>query len=800
MKLTLDWLKDFVDVPVTDPADLVDVFESLGLEVEEWGRIEPTFSGVVVGKVLSVEPHPNADKVRLCTVDIGADAPSQIICGAWNFDAGAIVPVAVPGAVLQGDFEIGRRTIRGVESNGMICSEEELGLGDDAAGIMVLDGDYPWAAEHIGADLAKLLPFPDAYYDLAITPNRPDCMSVYGVARELAAYYDLDLVEPRTDVTEVGPPSTASITITDADACPRFVAREVRGLVARRSPHWLRRRLQLAGVRPISNIVDASNYAMLEVGHPTHAFDMDRLGDRVVVRHATAGETITTLDGVERTLEPSDIVVADETRPVAIAGIMGGADTEVHDGTSRVLIEAAYWNPPSILLTSKRLGLRSEASARFERGMDPNFCDRAADRVAHLLQELADGAVAPPLVDEYPKPIAPRSILFDVAEVRRLLGIDLTVAEVADLLRRLGFEVAGDGPLEVTVPTRRPDVTRPADLVEEIARLHGFDNIPDRVRTGTGGGLPTRERKLRKIRDVVVGAGYHEIATFSIIAESDLDALGLPEGNPARDAVAVSNPLNEEERLLRTTLVPGLLRALAVNESRQLKAIRLFEIGTVFMPGSGKLPEQPLRLGFVAGGQPEITWEGQGRTPDVFDATGLWELLAVELGVPQPAVRPHRSPVFHPGRCAEVLAMGTPIGTVGEVHPAVTERFGLTGRVVAGEIDLDELLLERTPWRFEPPSTYPPVIIDLAFAVDDDMPAAALTDTVRRAGGPFLEELTVFDVFAGGNLGQGRKSIAIRLVFRAPDRTLTDDDLVPIRTAIVEAVERTLGGTLRGAS
>ena len=491
MKFTLDWMQEFVDLPTSDPEEIAEALESLGHEVEGWERTTHRFEGVVVGRVLEVGAHPNADKVRVTKVDVG-DEVLDIICGAWNFEAGAVVPVAVPGAVLQGDFEITQRKIRGIVSNGMICSESELEVGEDAAGIMVLDDDYPDAGERLGEDFVGLLPADDVVFDVSITPNRPDCMSVYGLARELAAFYKAPLVEP--DLELPGGDAATSVTIVDDVACPRFVAREVRGITVGASPHRIRARLAAVGVRPISNVVDASNYAMMEFGHPTHAFDVDRLGETVVVRRATQDEVITTLDDNERTLDASDIVVADGESPVAIAGVMGGANTEVTDETRNVFIEAAYWDPPSVLLTSKRLGLRSEASARFERGMDPEFCRFAADRVAQILVETAGGTVAG-VVDEYPAPPAPRSIELHMSEIERLLGIRLEPEAAADLLERFGFRSAGDDPLIVDVPTRRPDVHRPADLIEEIARLYGYDNIPGRLRFGDGLGLPVREQR-----------------------------------------------------------------------------------------------------------------------------------------------------------------------------------------------------------------------------------------------------------------------------------------------------------------
>ena len=797
MKLTLSWLREFVDVPDMSAEDLVDTFENLGHEVEEYAVLEPAFRGVVVGEVLDVSPHPNADKVRLTSVDVGSET-LEIICGAWNFEAGAIVPVAVPGAVLGEDFEITRRSIRGVTSNGMICSEIELGLGDEADGIMVLDPDYPHAAASIGSDFGEVIGLPDVWLDLDITPNRPDCLSVYGLARDLAAFFELPLRGYDIAVTESGEPSQMSVGIHVPAMNPRFAGREVRGITVGPSPHWLRRRLDLAGVRPISNVVDASNYAMLEFGHPTHAFDIERLGNRIETRMAHQGETVVTLDGQERGLSTADIVVTDGDKVVAIGGVMGGASTEVDPETTDVFIEAAYWDPPSVLMTSKRLGLRSEASARFERGADPSFCALGADRVAQLLEQIAGGTSAPGPVDENPGDIRPWTITYPLSETKRILGISLGSAETTRLLSRLTFDVEGSDPLEVTVPTRRPDVRRPVDLIEEIARLHGFEGIPDSVPHGPGDGLPFRERRLRQIRGLMAGAGYHEMLSFSFIGASDLDALGYAEGHAVREGISVVNPLNDAEGVMRTTLLPGLLKGASVNVARRIPSVKLFEIGKVFLPGTGKLPDQPDRLGFVDAGVPASSWLEAGREPDIYDGTGLWEMLAGNLDITDWRLEASTWPAFHPGRCAEVVVADAIIGVIGEVHPEVAGSFGLTGRVVAGELDLAELLVDRGPWQYVEPSTYPPIIFDLAFEVDGDVSTAAIVESARQGAGELLEDVRVFDVFTGASVGEGRKSVALSLTFRAPDRTMTDEEVAPIRRSIVEHVVGAVGGELRG--
>lgn len=795
MKLTRSWIDDFVSVPTDDPIELLEAFESLGHEIEAWHPIKAAFRGVVVGKVLEVAPHPDADKVRVTQVDVGSET-LEIICGAWNFEAGAVVPVAVPGAVLGEDFEITRREIRGVVSNGMICSEIELGLGDEADGIMVLNDDYPASADAIGDDFAEFMGLPDVFYEVNVTPNRPDCLSVYGLCRDLAALYQIPIRDQNISVDASGEPNDVEVSIEIPELCGRFAGRRVRGITVGPSPHWIRWRLTQAGVRPISNVVDASNYAMIEFGYPTHAFDVDRLGNTISVRLASEGESIVTLDDQERTLTAADLVVTDGSQPVAIGGVMGGASTEVHDGTTDVFIEAAYWDPATILVSSKRLDLRSEASKRFERGADPSFCPKGADRVAQLLTDIAGGIPAPGPVDVNPADVQPWTIAYPLSETERILGVALDAETTTDLLNRMSFTVSGTDPLTVTVPTRRPDVQRPVDLVEEIARLHGFADIPDSVPSGPGGGLPYEEQRLRRIREVMVGAGYYQMMTFSFIGDADLDKLALPEGHVARSGIAVVNPLNETEGVMRTTLLPGMLKAAASALGRGVAESRLFEIGKVFLSSGAKLPDQPDRLGFILAGSVAPTWDAPSSEFTVYDATGTWEVLSTALSIPDASVRQASAPVFHPGRCAEVLIGDVVVGTVGEVHPSVARSFGLDGRVVAGEIDLAELLIDRGPWQYHPPSIFPPAIFDMAFVVDSVVPGASVVGAASVSD--LIEKSEIFDVFEGESIGSGKKSIAIRFTLRAMDRTLTDQEVAPIRKQIAEAVAASVGGELRG--
>jgi phenylalanyl-tRNA synthetase beta chain len=797
MKLTLAWLRDFIDLPTSDPAELIEAFESLGHEIEDWHIIEPTFTGVVIGRVLEVSPHPNADKVRLTRVDVGTEV-LDIICGAWNFEAGAIVPVAVPGAVLGGDFTITRRDIRGITSNGMICSETELDLGTEADGIMVLNADYPDAGDNVGAPFADLVGFPDVYFDVNVTPNRPDCLSVYGLARDLAAFYEIPLRPMEISVTTDGAPTQITVTIDDPEMCPRFSGRQVRDITVGTSPHWIRRRLDLAGVRPISNVVDASNYAMIEFGYPTHAFDVDRLGDTILVRLAHDGESITTLDDQERVLTSDDIVVTNGSRPVAIGGVMGGASTEVHEGTTDVFIEAAYWNPPNILMTSKRLGLRSEASGRFERGADPSFCPSGADRVAQLLSLTAGGTPAPLPVDVNPGDITPWTIVFPLSATRRTLGIGLSSKETTSLLERLTFGVEGTDPLTVAVPTRRPDVRKSIDLVEEIARLHGFASIPDTVPSGPGEGLPPSERRLRSLRNIMVGSGLSEILTFSFIGADDLKHLYPEDPASVADAIAVVNPLNETEGVMRTSLIPGLLKAASTNIGRRLPSATLFEIGKVFLQGAGKIPDQPDRLGLILAGKPDAQWHTAGREFDIYDGIGIIEMIASQMGVPGGHLVQSTRPPFHPGRCADVMIGDSRIGTVGEITPSIAASFGLTGRVVVAEIDIADLVTGRGHWQYEIPSNFPPVVFDMAFATPDTVPSSAVLEAAGAAAGDLLEHIQLFDVFSGESVGEGLISYAINFRLRAADRTLTDDEAGAVRVEIADAVAAATGATLRG--
>lgn len=794
MRVSLKWLREFVDIPMTDPAGIGDLLAGLGHEVEGMEILKAPFTGVEVARVESIRPHPDADKIRLVTVDRGTGS-QEVVCGAWNFKVGDLVTLATVGAVLPGDFEIGAREIRGVVSEGMICSERELGFGEDHEGIMVLQGDY-----QPGRDFTEYLELPDVIFDLSITPNRPDAMSMLGIARDVAAKLDLELHEPMIDVAEVDPPTELKIEIADSTGCPRFVSREVRGVASGPSPMWMQARLRAAGVRPINNLVDATNYVMMELGHPTHVFDLDQVaGEQLTIHRASNGDTLTTLDDVERILDPGDIVISDADGIVSLAGIMGGGPTEVSDATTRVLVEAAHWDPPAILYSSKRHNLRSEASARFERGVDPNLSDRAAARVAQLLVENAGGEAAGRVVDIYPDPVAPWTVELPLAEVPRVLGVDIETETVVGLLARLGLTVTGANPLVAEIPTVRPDLTRPIDLVEEIARIYGYDRIPGTLPHGTGGGLTPGQQRSRLLRSVLTGAGLSEANTLGFIGTADLDALGLPAADLRRSTVRVKNPLSDAEETLRSTLLPGLIKAASRNVAYGQGKVALFEIGRVFRhtpsPIDERIPHQPSHLAALMTGEVERDIAGGGRPADVYDLTAVVEALSERLGWHDVTIRQAELAGLHPGRAAEVLKGGEVIGSVGELHPSAARHFDFTERVAVVELAVDPLLVEPSWWAFAAPSVYPPQKFDLAFEMEAGMSAASLVQAVAASVDSGLESVHLFDEF---DLGGGRKSLAVTIVIRASDHTMTDDEAQQVRRGIIEHVESTLAVKLRG--
>ncbi|MEE8407352.1 MAG: phenylalanine--tRNA ligase subunit beta [Acidimicrobiia bacterium] len=795
MKVPLVWLQEFIDLPTTDVAELSYAFDMLGLTVESVEMIRPEWSDVLVGKVLEIAAHPDAEKIRVCQVDTGS-GPTQIICGAWNFEAGAIVPVAAPGAVLPGEFEIGLRNIRGIESNGMICSERELGLGDDHAGILVLDGE-----PEIGIPFADIVELPDLVFDLEITPNRPDAMSMLGVARDLAAHFGIEHRLPEIQMSTVQGSTKIEVQVDDPVGCRRFTAREITGVTVGPSPFKIRHRLHKIGVRSISNVVDVTNYVMFELGHPLHAFDADSIaGARLVVRRASVGETLVTLDDEERALTPEDLIIYDDDGPTSMSGTMGGARSEVGQTTKRVLMEAASWDPPTIMYMSRRHDLRSEASTRFERGVDPNLADIANQRASVMVAALTGGEILDGAVDVVGTPTTPAVVDLRLFDVERLLGSGFTVDSVSSILTSLGMGVEDSDPMVVTVPTYRPDVTRPADLIEEVARIHGFDNFEATLPSGPSGGLTPEQNRQRILQMTLTGAGLHQAVNLPFVSMEDLTHLGSRLGES--ELLTVKNPLREEESKLRPTMLPGLLGAIRYNLSHGAGSVGLFEIGKVFSSAPDehdpRLPAQPDRVAWaVVGDVGTQTLDGSSIKADGAVSLALWRRVARSLGLSDVEIRPSSAPGFHPGRTAEILIGGVPVGHVGELSPRSGRAFEIIERAAVAELDLALLVSSVSPVQVKIPSVFPFIEFDLSFLVDSSQNVSELLAAMRSAGADLIETERVFDEFVSPDLGD-KKAVAIRYRLRANDRTLTNDDAGPIRAAMIDAAQKT-GAVLRGA-
>ncbi|MGW0033413.1 phenylalanine--tRNA ligase subunit beta [Streptomyces sp. NPDC003314] len=842
MRVPLSWLREYVDLPATETGrDVQAKLISAGLEVETVEQLGAGLSGpLVVGRVLTIEELTEFKKpIRFCTVDVGqangTGEPQEIICGARNFAEGDKVVVALPGAVLPGDFRIAERKTYGRVSRGMICSGDELGMGDDGShGIIVLPPEH-----EVGTDATVLLELFDEVLDIAVTPDRGYCLSMRGVARETATAYGLPLRDPA--LLDVPAPNSYGypVQITDPIGCDRFTARTVVGLAPEaRSPIWLQRRLQKAGMRPISLAVDVTNYVMLELGQPLHAYDRTRLDGPIGVRRAEPGEKITTLDGTVRVLDAADLVITDNRGPIGIAGVMGGANTEIADpvtdpetgvvtGTSEVVVEAAHFDAISIARTARRHKLASEASKRFERGVDPQAAAAAAQRTVDLLVLLA-GGTAEAGVTEVVAPSAPRTIVIPADHPDKVAGVAYGRETVVRRLQEVGCDVYGQDELIVTVPSWRPDLNEPNDLAEEVIRLEGYENLPSTLpKPPAGRGLTERQRVHRRVGRALAGAGYVEALNYPFIGEQALDNLGLDADDARRRLVKLVNPLSDEEPALRTTLLPGLLGALRRNDSRGGHDLALFETGLVFLAGerpgvavrlgvdrrptdeeiaevNAALPAQPRHAAVVlAGAREQAGWWGKGRPSDWADAVEAARTVAREAGA-ELIVRQGQYGPWHPGRCAELLVVvdgeERTAGHAGELHPRVVKSFGLPARTSAMELDLD--LVEAAsgrPLKAPRISSFPVATQDVALVVAAGVPAAEVEAALREGAGELLESIRLFDVYTGDQLDEGTKSLAYALKFRAPDRTLTVDEASAARDAAVTLASTRTGATLRGA-
>ena len=797
MNVTLNWLKDYIDFEFS-PSELADRLTMLGIEVEAIKELGTGLEGVVVGKVSAVGPHPNADKLVLCQVDVGEPEELQIVCGAPNVRVGMLAPVATIGATLPIGLTIKSAKLRGEVSQGMLCSEKELGFSEEAAGLMELPTDVS-----VGSSLVAALGLDDVMFELEITPNRPDCLSLIGVAREIRAETGNSLKLPRVDLqeNETDIRSLTSVTIDAPDLCPRYAARVIQGIKVAESPAWLQRRLESVGIAVINNIVDVTNFVLMEYGQPLHAFDYHKLAEnRIVVRRAVDGEQLTTLDEIDRELTADMLVIADAEKPVALAGVMGGYDSEITETTCDVLLESAYFNPSSIRATAKALGMSTEASYRFERGANPGVVLTALDRAAELIAELAGGAVCKGIVDVYPGEQPLTEIKLRPDRVNFVLGTEIEKSEMAQILMRLGFDVqAFESAYQITVPTFRSDITREIDLIEEIARVYGYDNIPTALPKGDiPVPAPNPKVEVRKrIKRFLLAAGMMEAVNYSFSDPSCFEKIRLPSDSPLRETLRLQNPLSPEMSILRTTLIPGLLENTQHNRNHQINAISLFEIGGVFVrDGNQKEPERV--AGVLTGQIGDGVYGNLYRDPDFFDIKGLVEGMLEVCGVTEYTLQKTDVPTFHPGRNAAVLLGETQVGTFGEAHPEVLENYDLPYKAYLFDFDL-EALVSATVFsrRFEPISIYPKVERDLAIVVDKAVLSDIPIELIYTTGGEWVESVRLFDVYEGEQVPEGKKSLAYTIVYHSDAETLTDKAVNALHERVVEHLHQELGAELR---
>jgi phenylalanyl-tRNA synthetase beta chain len=801
MKVSLEWLQEYVGISLPPP-ELGELLTQAGLEVETLTECNPGFHRVVVAEMRSFSPHPKSGHLSICLVQDG-QKDYTVVCGAPNLKVGDKVALALEGASLPGRSNIERTVLLDVASEGMLCSEKELGLSDEASGIMVLDPELT-----LGVPIEQALPLKDWILDVNVTPNRSDCLCILGMAREIAALTGQPLRPPifkglggKGEIEK-----ETAVVIESPDLCPRYVAKLITGVRIGASPFWMRRRLQALGVRSINNIVDVTNYVMLEVGQPLHAFDFNQLEEkRIVVRTAESGESFTTLDNIQRSLPENALMICDGKKPVALAGIMGGLNSEVQPGSRNILLESAYFDPMGIRRTSKKMGLSTEASVRFERGIDPNGSLKAAERAAALMVAMAGGMMAAGAIDNYPRRMEPKKILLRAPRVNSILGTAIPHAEVPTYLQRLGLEVkeAGKESFEVTVPTFRVDLDREIDLIEEIARLHGFNRIPVTIPSGTV--MAEKENSLQRAapraRSLLVGMGLREVITFGFISAKMLKDLGIQSPDPRANSLRIQNPLSEDQAIMRTTLIPGLLQVVQTNINRQNLDLKIFELGRVFFPLPDRdLPEEIETLGGILTGQrEEESWAKPNEKVDFYDLKGIIEVLLQGFGVPRCEFLPEKEdPFLHPGKACRLVAGGEILGVMGEAHARINELLEIKQVLYLFEINFKKLVDQVTDHPvFKPLARFPAVTRDLALIVDEGVPARDLVQTLEGVNPGLIQEITIFDLYRGKPIPAGKKSVAFRLIFQREDRTLTDLEVNELHREMVDLVAKRHGAILR---
>ena len=796
MLLPVNWLKNYVDLSISSK-EIADGLTYSGSHVESITSMNKGIENVVVAKLESIETHPNADKLLVCKASTGPNTYT-VVTGAKNLKSGDYVPLALPGAKLPGGIEIGITDFRGVESQGMLCSLKELGYADNVIpkemrdGIFVFDKDY-----ELGQDVVNLMQLDDDIIEFEITPNRPDCLSIYGMAREASATFNGELQEPEIEIeNEVDDihEYTNGIEVK-TEACRRYYSRVIKDVVIKPSPLWMQTTLMNAGVRPVNNMVDITNYVMLELGEPLHAFDLDMLGGRkIIVRQAEAGEKLTTLDDVERILDQNDVVIADENTAIGLAGIMGGLDSEITKETKTVLLEGANFSPRHVRLTSKKLALRSEASTRFEKGIDPNLCSQAVERVCELVEKTGAGKVVKGVIDVDQTSGNPHSILMRPERARMLLGVEIPDEDLIDYLERLRFKTTvKEGNIIAEVPSYRDDVKVEADLIEEAGRLYGFHNIESKPLKGglTRGEKPYNKQIEARVKSVLQGIGYNEVMTYSFISPKAYDKLNLPEDAPERNYIRLMNPLGEDYSTMRTTLMSNMMDLLGRNENKGIEEVFAYEIGYTFIPKSlpvVDLPEekQVLSIGFYG-------------DKDFYYMKETLEMVFSRLGIKNLDYRRLTDNYsFHPGRAARVYSGDEELGVFGEVHPDVAGNYELKNRPYVATINFDKVVeLTDLDIKYKPLPKYPSMTRDIAVVVDEDIMVGELEEVIIHHGKDLVESIDLFDIYRGNQVEKNKKSVAFSIVYRSYEGTLTDSVVNKIQTSIIEDLENKFDAKLR---
>ena len=803
MLLSVNWLKDFILLNVSAD-DLAEKLIMAGIEVEQITRIGTEWNNIVVGEILDIRPHPQADKLLLTTVKAG-ERKFPVVCGAPNIQVGQKVPLALEGAALPSGIKIKAAKIRGELSQGMLCSEPELSLGDDASGIMILPPSAP-----SGISLADYLSLSDTVLELSVTPNRPDCLSVIGMAREISALLEVPMKVPEVALAEEGEriDQLTSVEIRDPDLCPRYTARIISNISIGPSPLWMRQRLTAAGIRSINNAVDVTNYVLLEWGQPLHAFDFDLLrGHKIIVKRANPHERFLTLDGTERVLSGDALMICDGERSVALGGIMGGQNSEVHEGTKRILLESAYFTPASIRRTSKATGLSTEASQRFEKGVDINGIIPALNRAASLIASLCTGAIAPGVIDCYPQPVVHSSpIALKSDRVRKIIGIPLAAETMQRLLERLHMTVNNPDQtcMQVTLPSFRVDIHEPEDLIEEIARLNGYENIPataPRIRVSDRT-CPKSHKLTSRTCEILVAQGFCEVINYSFISPALIQHMNFTESDQRCNPAPIINPLSESQSVLRTSLIPGLLVNLRDNLRHNNNAIRLFEIGTVFYKNSSSpLPVENKRLsGLISGYRFSESWNLPQAEADFFDIKGCVETILGKLYIPFfEFSREIREPFLHPRSGLFVEAAKQPVGCLGEVHPEVLEKFDIDQTAYIFDLDFDLLCTVAAEQKgiFMPLPRYPAIYRDVALIVDEQVEAETVYGAITSFKNKLITEVVLFDCFSGRSIPAGKKSLAYRIKFQSASRSLTDEEVNTIHEKLVSCLFKEIGAELR---